>query len=58
MEGDKYFDINKIKTYDWPDLNGKKLKIVTAEDSGFSCISGVDEDTGIICVIATKQEVL
>jgi hypothetical protein len=47
---------DKIKTFEWADLNGKELTIVTATDSGASIIAGLEKETGMIYVIATKQE--
>ena len=46
----------KIKAFDWPDLNGKELTIITASDSGTSIIAGLEKETGMIYVIASKQE--
>jgi hypothetical protein len=53
---DNYFDISKIKTFDWPDLDGKELTIITATDSGVTVIAGLEKSTGLIYIIASKQE--
>lgn len=51
---DSFF--GKIKEFDWAELNGKELTIITATDSGTSIVAGLEKDSGMIYIIASRQE--
>lgn len=46
-----------ITTFEWSDLDGKELTIISvSDDKGVSCLAGVDKTTGKVYVLAAKQE--
>lgn len=46
--------IDKIKTYEWSEIKGKNLKIITSKDTNCEIIAGQDIKTGEIYLIASK----
>ena len=45
---------SKIKTYEWTDIEGKVLKIITAKDNNYIVIAGQDLETKEVYVIASQ----
>lgn len=50
----KMFDIDNI-SFNWKDLNGKKVRIIVVEDGGMQSVNLLDEDTNTIYVISVEE---
>jgi uncharacterized protein with WD repeat len=54
---ESYFDVNKIKTFEWAELNGKEMTLVYSSDGNIECLAGLDKLEGKIYILATKEKV-
>ena len=50
----KLFNLENL-SFNWKDLNGKKVRIIVVEDSGIQSVNLLDEDTNSIYVISVEE---
>ena len=50
----KLFNLENL-SFNWKDLNGKKVRIIVVEDSGTQSVNLLDEETNTIYVISVEE---
>ena len=50
----KLFNLENL-SFNWKDLNGKKVRIIVVEDSGMQSVNLLDEETNSIYVISVEE---